>query len=415
MRIMLKRYLSTWCAVIVITASIAVEERGLPEPLRGQIVVDPHHPEWLRRHEGPPVFICGPGDPEGFLYRGTRLQDGTRKGDQLQIIRKMIQHGGNCLYMQIIRSHGGDGSPDHNPFVDSNPSQGLDEELLNQWEQWFNLMDQHGILIYLFFYDDSARIWNTGDNVGPDEKRFLQTIVQRFHHYKNLVWIVAEESEEAYSTERVQNIARTIREADPHDHIVGNHHHSGTTFKSWKQGGYLNHFAMQLEAEVKNVHSKAVEAFGSSKGRYQTIYSENTKGEPTALYAWRCAMGGLMPMLLEMDVANTPVEELKRCRILQHFFERTNFNTLIPHDELALGETKWLLANMGESYIAYSENLSQIMDIANIPPGNYHMEWVDCESGIMIREYQLIHSGHTGFKKPNLIGKWCALWATWQQ
>lgn len=41
MRIMLKRYLSTWCAVIVITASIAVEERGLPEPLRGQIVVDP--------------------------------------------------------------------------------------------------------------------------------------------------------------------------------------------------------------------------------------------------------------------------------------------------------------------------------------------------------------------------------------
>jgi hypothetical protein len=88
---------------------------------------------------------------------------------------------------------------------------------------------------------------------------------------------------------------------------------------------------------------------------------------------------------------------------------------LIPHDELALGETKWLLANPGESYIAYSENLSQIMDIANIPPGNYHMEWVDCESGIMIREYQLIHSGHTGFKKPNLIGKWCALWAEWQQ
>jgi len=407
---MLKPCLSAWRLLTLLGAFVSGFGISHSEPLPGQIVVDPAHPQWLRRHGGAPVFICGPGDPEDFLYRGTRQPDGTRQGDQRQIIQKLIQHGGNCLYIQMIRSHGGDGTPDHNPFVDSNPEKGLDEDILNQWEQWFDLMDESDILIYLFFYDDSARIWNTGDRVGSEENQFLQSIVRRFHHYKNLIWIVAEESEEAYSTERAQNIAHVIRETDPHDHIIGNHHHSGMTFKSWKQDGYLNHYAMQLEADVDTVHSKAVETFKKSKKRYQTIYSENTKGEPTARYAWRCAMGGLMPMLLEMDVASTPIEELNRCRILQDFFERTDFNTMSPHDELAIGERQWVLANPGESYIAYSENLSENMHIRNISPGNYQVEWIDCASGILIRERKKITASDEPFTKPKLIGKWGALW-----
>ena len=409
---MLKRFLSAWRFFVLVSAATLITDVCISEPIPGQIVVDPDHPQWLCRHGGAPVFICGPGDPEDFLYRGTRQPDGTRQGDQRQIIQKLIQHGGNCLYIQMIRSHGGDGSPDHNPFVDSNPENGLDENILNQWEQWFELMDQNDILIYLFFYDDSARIWDTGDKVGPDEKQFVQTIVRRFHHYKNLIWIVAEESEEAYITERVQNIARIIRETDPHGHIIGNHHHSGMTFKSWKENGHLNHYAMQLEADVDNVHNKAVEAFKESNNRYQTIYSENTKGEPTARYAWRCAMGGLMPMLLEMDVTTTPIEELKRCRILQHFFERTHFNTMEPHDDLAIGETQWVLANPGNSYIAYSENLSRAMSIQGISPGNYQVEWIDCTTGILVREDKKITAVDQAFKRPKLIGKWCAMHAS---
>lgn len=36
-----------------------------------------------------------------------------------------------------VRSHGGDGSSTQNPFIDSDPSKGLDQDILNQWENWF--------------------------------------------------------------------------------------------------------------------------------------------------------------------------------------------------------------------------------------------------------------------------------------
>jgi hypothetical protein len=93
-------------------------------------------------------------------------------------------------------------------------------------------MDRNEILIYLFFYDDGAHPWDTGDRVGPQEKAFLETIVKRFQHHRNLIWIVGEESEERYSTARVQAIAEVIRGADEHGHLIGDHHVSGTTFKA---------------------------------------------------------------------------------------------------------------------------------------------------------------------------------------
>ena len=115
-------------------------------------MIDPENPRWLKRHGGSHVFICGPGDPEEFLYRGTRNPDGTRAGDQRALIRKLIEHGGNSIYMQAVRTHGGDAKPDttHNPFIDSVPAKGLDERVLAQWEEWFTLMDENEILIYFF-------------------------------------------------------------------------------------------------------------------------------------------------------------------------------------------------------------------------------------------------------------------------
>ena len=69
-------------------------------PLPGQIMVNPSHPAWLAYNCGAngggrldPYFMCGPGDPEGFLYRGWRRVDGTRASDQTGLIRKLMQYG----------------------------------------------------------------------------------------------------------------------------------------------------------------------------------------------------------------------------------------------------------------------------------------------------------------------------------
>ena len=169
--------------------------------------------------------MAGPGDPEDFLYRGSRNVDGTRSGDQLALINKLKPTGANSVYLQAVRA-GGDGPADHNPFINSNPNLGLNQDILNQWDNWFTEMDNHGIVTYFFFYDDDnagLNYFGRGDAVPANEQAFIRGIVDKFEHHKNLIWVVKEEYSEAYSTARVSNIAAAIRAADDSDHVIAVH------------------------------------------------------------------------------------------------------------------------------------------------------------------------------------------------
>ena len=388
------------------------------QPLPGQIVVDPDDARWLKRQGGSHVFICGPGDPEDFLYRGTRNPDGTRTGDQLALIRKLIEHGGNCIYLQAVRTHGGDAKTDttHNPFLDSDPAKVVDPRILDQWEEWFTLMDANGILIYFQFYDDSARIWNTGDEVSAAERAFVETIVRRFHHHRNLIWIFGEESEERYTHARVNAVATLIRQTDPHGHIIGDHHLNGTVFKAWQPGGALTHFSMQMRAATREeAHAAALESLRHAAGRYQVIYAESTSTPPDAAamrrHAWGSAMAGVMSMLLQMDIAGTPVEALQQCRHLQRFFEATDFHTMSPHDELKHGATLYVLGDPGRSYIAYHDNPAGELGLRSLPAGKCAVTWLDCVSGeTSSEEHQFPTPGDRLFRKPRQFGAECAAW-----
>ncbi|MCK4580504.1 MAG: serine hydrolase, partial [Dehalococcoidia bacterium] len=267
-------------------------------PLPGQIIVDPDHPEWLKYNGRGPFFMCGPGDPEDFLYRGSRNSDGTRSGDQMKLINKLKGTGANCIYMQAVRSHGGDGDSTHNPFVGSNPLNGLDQDILDQWESWFTEMDNNGIVIFFFFYDDSARIWKTGDSVGAEERSFIQGLVNKFKHHKHLIWCVAEEYSERYSRARVSNIAAEIRSADKYDHVMAVHKHTGTSFSEFANDLNIDQFAMQIGASsASGLHSDCVTAWNSASGRYNVNMSEGTNhmsGGSTEIRqkSWAAAMGG---------------------------------------------------------------------------------------------------------------------------
>ncbi len=89
-------------------------------------------------------------------------------------------------------------------------------------------MDRHDILIYFFFYDDSARIWDTGDRIEAAERDFFEHIVRRFSHHRSLIWIIGEESEERYTSARVQRFfeATDFTTMAPHDEL----RHAGTTY-----------------------------------------------------------------------------------------------------------------------------------------------------------------------------------------
>jgi len=384
-------------------------------PRTGQIIVDPEHPQWLKRKDGGPFFMCGPGDPEDFLYRGNLRPDGTRDGDQMELIEKMKGTGANSIYLMAVRSHGGDGDKTHNPFVDNDPAKGFNQMVLEQWEMWFSEMDRSGIVIYLFFYDDSARLWNTGDVVGETEKNFINTIVNKFEHHKNLIWCIAEEYQEAFSAERVKNIAAEIRTADDYDHVIAVHKLNGLDFSEFADEPNIDQFAIQYNVPSADaLHKGMVNAFEQAKGRYNLNMSEAAdfrSGEDARRKSWACAMGGAYVMILEMDIATTAKNDLEDCGRLVRFFESTNFNEMSPHDELKFAGTKYVLAQPGFNYIAYSPKLQGNIGLKDMRPGIYEFRWFDCVSGKEVRQAEVkVKAGDQSWEKPRGIGRELAVY-----
>lgn len=360
---------------------------ALAGPQAGQITVDPDHPAWFKYHGGGPLYMCGPGDPEGFLYRGTRNVDGTRSGDQMTLINKLIGTGANCIYLMAIRSHGGDGDATQNPFIDSDPSKSLNLAILNQWDTWFSAMDTHGIAIYFIFYDDSSKPYGKdlppGGELSSQEAAFIDAMVNRFKVYKHLIWCVAEEYAEGLTPAHAAKVAERIRIKDDRQHPVAIHQNSGTSF-DFNGNANLDQFAVQWNVNTASeLHDGVLAAWSNTGGAVNINLAEFAgagTGETLRHKLWSIAAGGAYSMVLGMDIESTPVSDLQACGRVVGFMQATRFNEAVPHDELALWDTDYLLADPGDVYIAYADGGSNFG--VSMLSGNYEIRWYDPTTGV---------------------------------
>ena len=370
---------------------------------------------WLSRSAQKTSIICGPGDPEGFLYRGMRNPDGTRSGDQLDLIHKMAGTRANCIYMIAVRSHGGDGDKTQNPFINNDPSKELNNKLLDQWETWFKLMDELGIIIYLFIYDDSARVWSTGDTVGPEEQRFIQQIVTRFKHHKNLVWCLAEEYQEVLTPLRAKRIAALIRSIDG-IHSIAVHKLQGATFKEFAGDPSIDQYAVQYNTDSeKELHNALVSCWKEAAGRWYINMSEcaNFGNREAARYKlWSCITAGASAMVLDMDIASTSLDDLYDCGRVVSFMESINGVGLQPADsQMSLGTTHAMTNKEGQ-YLLYGKNHKSRMGIKGALPGTYELVWFDCATGLWCVQPNLkLTSTSAVWTVPSVIGSEAVLYA----
>ena len=93
------------------------------------------------------------------------------------------------------------------------------------------------------------------------------------------------------------------------------------------------------------------------------------------------------------------------------FMEQTDFHKMKPRDDLATGSTKWVLANPGNSYIAYTYNYSGPMGVKGIAAGNYDLRWFDTVDGDTVHQTGIsVYSSQFILSKPDSIGKEIALY-----
>lgn len=356
----------------------------VPKHLPGQIIVDPDNPSKLvynrdKNEDGhlDPFFMCGPGGPEGFLYGDISGGDTPDT-----VLDKMIKHGGNCIYMQGIRSHGGDGDSSQNPFIDHDPNKGLDQNVLSQWEKWFKRMEEHGIVIYFYFYDDEVKIWPS-DKIAPAEKNYIQGIVNTFEHHPNLIWVIAEEYSEIFSKDKVSRLAALIRDEDDYDHIIASHQLPSLTFDHADDPN-IDQFAMQLKSTsgpYSDIHQKCLKALENAKGRYHVNLAEQYDWHSDLLEQgnrdgvrkinWSAAITGIHVMHLgtwETTRKRRPptTDMLEDYRRVYQFMEsQSDLNQMTPKDNLVKAGSAWVLGKNGH-YIVYMVEGGSI-ELNNLP------------------------------------------------
>jgi hypothetical protein len=270
-------------------------------------------------------------------------------------------------------------------------------------------MDRHRIVIYFFLYDDSARLWRTGDEVGGPEQRFIETLVNRFEHHGHLIWCIAEEYSEALSVERVKKIAALIKATDDYNHPVAVHQHHGLDFSKFADDRHIDQFAIQYNVKTaEELHAGVLQAWREAKGRYSLNLSEAADwgtGAEARKKAWACAMAGAQVMVLGMDIATTPESDLRDCGNIVQFFELSvDRRAIEPRDEIAYGDTEYVLAGPGQ-YFAYTSRSTGQIGLRNMRAGRYDFIWLDCITGEFVAQERVaVAEGKQTWKTPAGFG-----------
>lgn len=346
----------------------------------------------------PLPMICGPGDPEGFLYLEPEAPGATAPQDR--IVRILEETGANGMYVIAVRSHGGDGGADENPFVDpADPTSGLDGGTLDRWHRWLSALDRMGVVTSLFLYDDSTDPFR-GVDPGPPgeaggsppttsaESGFVDGLVARFSDLDRLVWVVAEEYDEAISKPRTSAIARRIRDVHPGEPWVGVHQRPDVAF-DFADDPAVDVFLMQWGddgSSPDDLHRAVTEARVVSRNRYQVLMSEIPFGgtgddDAARRKVWAMAMAGAGVLVNGWDVLSTPPERLRECGDLVRWFDGLSPSELDGDDASAAGDTVYVLRGPDGERLLYAADGQGPLGVRDVPPGRYRIAWLHPPTG----------------------------------
>jgi hypothetical protein len=349
-----------------------------PAALPGQIIVAGAKPGYLKYNGGGPALLSGPDNPEDFLFQS---------GGQEEMIEKMARTGVSAFHCIMFRMRvcniKDEGDDTHNPFVDHDPAKPLDKAVLTRWDRWLGLLEEAGVVVDFEFYNDATDVERMGwtvdaaGNLHPLEERFITGIVNRFQHRKNIIWSIEESCNKlpASRTAHFRKIGEVIARTDKRHHpIVQSFVVPEDPDRDLPAGGaladaYIGDPSIRIVTWLHLVpHGDDLEMQHQDHLRYyrltvphfipmknETFYRPYLQREPLSRrYMWSAAMAGIHTLEAQ-HYANKPHDaRLREDGLLASFMERTDFYKMKPQDDLATGSTRWVLANPGESYIAYT-------------------------------------------------------------
>lgn len=415
----------------------------VPQAHPGQVVVVGGTPGYLRYNGGGPVFLAGPDNPEDFLFRGALQPDGTRTGGgQEEMIRRLAAAGVNAFHCQMFRMQRcnikGEGDDSHAPFVDHDPRQPLNEAVLTQWDGWLSEFEKHGIIVHLEFYNDATDVETMGWTLQPDgqlhadERRWVVGVVNRFKHHKNIIWGLEESCNKLprSRTPHFRKMAEEIARADNFHHPIvqsfvvpndpeGDFPENGVTADDYRGDPHIQlvtwlHFVPHGD-DFQKQHEEYLRFYRGDAANFIVLKNETfhhpKRGDRSRKYLWACAMTGMHCLEAYHHADTSSLETLADHGRLRRFMEQTEFYRMQSQDELAAADTTWVLADPGNSYVAYALSCENEMGIRDLQAGRYDLLWYDTVTGEQVRQSAIeLPAGTSSFRKPAGWGEQLAIY-----
>lgn len=415
----------------------------------GQLVIagkTENNPGYLAYNGVGPAFLCGPDNPETFLWFGNQFNaDGTVEDNgQKKMIQTLANDKVNAFHFQMFRmrkcNYKDEGDDRHAPFINNDPSKGLNQAVLNQWEKWFTLFEENGIALHLEFYNDATDVemmgWNLkpDGNLHPDEYRFIKGIVERFKNHKNILWGI-EESANKLNRSRVahfKKIAELIAETDNYNHPIvqsfvvqddpeGDFHtYSGLPddyigdpnidIITWLHVNPHGNLYEKQYTEYRQLYDIDHKNFIIQKNE---TYHHPRSGKRSRIYMWSCAMTRTHCLEAYHHASDPKSGTMFEDGLISSFMEKTNYQNMEPRNDLKHADSNWVLANPGKSYIVYSYDCEWGVGLKQMTDGVYKLRWMDTESGKTVTQYNVaVKWGNNSFKKPSILGEEVVVYIT---
>jgi hypothetical protein len=408
-------------------ASPVAASRG---PVSGGLIADPANPRRLMYFGGGPAFFSSVGEPEDFLYIN----------NPGAVITEMHARGINLLYVNgfVDARYGGDGSSGANPFVGGNAVSGdIDPHVLDLWLARLQSANAAGIGVFFQLYDDLIDVlpgerlnWNlTGGNLHPQEQKYVNAVVAKLKPLKKLIWSPNEGANKTYPASYVprwKKIASEIRRLDGFRHpiaiaLVGEDDPNvtpNTGIQLYATDPNIDLYLVQhvRAASPADQYNKMLAAFNFAAGRYATMLGQNVpkpaNGSDGRRKHWATAMAGAYIIQGIWDVLAQPDQDLNTLGYIAKFFKAIpKLDAMVPHNELKAGNTKYVLAVPGSSYVAYSDAATSTLGVMGLTAGTYTLKWLDTIDGSTVLQSNVIVSTSSKtFARPAGIQAECAVY-----